>query len=60
MVATPDITYCLNPDCPFTDCMRHSDNAPSGVPVSMAWLDGTCRRYIGWLVDIEKEVDGNG
>ena len=50
-----DITYCMNNCCPFTDCERHSDNAPRGIPVSLAWMDGTCRRYIGWLVDQAKE-----
>ena len=55
-----DITYCANILCPFLDCERHGDKAPRNVPVSMAWLDGTCRRYIGWLVDMEKEADGNG
>ena len=55
-----DITYCANLFCPFLDCERHGDKAPRNVPVSMAWLDGTCQRYIGWLVDIEKEADDNG
>ena len=57
MKVMADITYCLNTCCPFTDCMRHSDNAPRGIPVSMAWLDGTCRDYIGWLVDQAKEEE---
>lgn len=46
-----DITYCLNWQCPFTDCERHSVNAPRGVPVSCAYLDGTCRRYIEYVVE---------
>lgn len=54
-----DITYCVNPDCPFTDCERHCDHAPRGVPVSMAGLYKICRRYIGYLVDKAKEA-GDG
>lgn len=54
-----DITYCMNVYCPFTDCERYSANAPRGILVSLAWLDGTCRRYIGWLVDQAKE-DNDG
>lgn len=53
-----DITYCLNPDCPFKDCERHSDKAPVGVPVSSAYLDRTCRRYMKWLLyEIERGHD---
>ena len=44
-----DMTYCMNTCCPFEDCHRHSDNAPRNVPVSMAWLDVDCKRYIEWL-----------
>ena len=46
-----DITYCLNTCCPFEDCERHTNNAPRNVPVSMAYLDGTCRRYIAFLLE---------
>ena len=52
-----DITYCINPDCPFTDCERHCDNAPRGVPVSMAHMAGTCRDYIAYVIE-EVERDG--
>ena len=55
-----DITYCLNPDCPFKDCERHSDNAPRGVVVSLSYMAGTCRRYIGYLVDKVERGDTNG
>lgn len=55
-----DITYCMNSCCPFKDCERHIKNAPQKGLVSMAWLDSTCRRYIGWLVDKAKGGDGNG
>ena len=53
-----DITYCMNSCCPFKDCERHIKNAPLKVVVSMAWLDGTCRRYIGWLVENTEVEDG--
>lgn len=52
-----DITYCMNNECPFTDCERHYNKAPRNVLISMAWLDKTCRRYIGHLVD-ELAKDG--
>ena len=51
-----DITYCMNMDCPFKDCDRHLCRAQNKM-VSIAALDGTCRRYIAYLVD---EVMGNG
>ena len=46
-----DITYCFNGNCPFTVCERHITNAPKGVPLSFAWLDAACRRYMDWLVE---------
>ena len=46
-----DITYCFNGNCPFTDCERHITNAPKCEPLSFAWLDATCRRYMAWLVE---------
>ena len=52
-----DITYCLNWQCPFTDCERHGVNAPRDVPVSCAYLDGTCRRYIEHVLE-EVQKDG--
>ncbi len=52
-----DIAYCLNWNCLFTDCERHYNKAPRNVPISMAWLDKTCRRYIRHLVD-EQMKDG--
>ena len=60
-----DITYCMNRDCPYKDCVRHIVQAPLNTPVSMAWLDGTCRRYIGGLIDEAwnrraKEAEQNG
>lgn len=48
-----DKTYCANGSCPFKDCDRHLCKAPKkkGMMVSIAALDGVCRRYIGYLVD---------
>lgn len=45
------MTYCANKYCPFSDCDKHLDNAPKIGPVTMAWFDGVCRDYIGWIVD---------
>lgn len=54
-----DITYCSNACCPFKGCKHHMTNAPLRVPVSMAYMDGTCKRYISWLVDqVEEERNG--
>lgn len=53
-----DITYCMNKNCPHKDCMRHLVQAPLNTPVSMAWLDRGCRRYIGGLVDEIERSDG--
>ena len=55
-----DITYCMNMSCPFKDCDRHLcqvKNKNRNEMVSIAALDGTCRRYISYLVD---EVMGDG
>lgn len=51
-----DRTFCINDDCPFTDCDRHYKHV-EGVNclVSLADFSGTCRRYISWIVD---EVKG--
>ena len=46
-----DITYCANSECPFKDCMRHITKATGMFNVSVASLDGTCRRYIRWLAE---------
>jgi len=55
-MSKPDnITYCANIACPFKDCENHLKNAKRNGGLSMAWLDATCRRYIGWLVDKAKD-----
>lgn len=51
-----DITYCINKQCPFKDCERHPSKINEACRngkgyVSVASFDGTCRRYIGNLVD---------
>ena len=45
------MTYCANKSCPFNNCDKHLDNAPKSGYVTIAWLDGVCRDYIGWIVD---------
>ena len=53
-----DITYCINASCPFKDCDRHPLQLKGkNCEVSFAALDGTCRRYLGYLVDILEEKD---
>lgn len=50
-----DITYCSNVNCPFADCERHlrqlQADAYSKSYVSIANFAGTCRNYIGHLVE---------
>lgn len=46
-----DITYCVNPSCPFSDCFRHYSHAPRGTMVSMAQFGGVCRSYIHHLLE---------
>ena len=44
-----DYTFCLNRDCPNTDCQRYCSRVPVGVPVSMADLScggDSCEYYI--------------
>ena len=48
-----DITYCVNDDCPFTDCLRHMNRLkgePENVVISIANFGGVCRKYIAYLV----------
>lgn len=51
-----DITYCLNQNCPFKDCERHSSKINKACRdgkgyVSVADYTGSCRKYIGHLAD---------
>jgi hypothetical protein len=46
-----DITYCVNPSCPFSDCFRHHSHAPHGIMVSMSNFGGICRSYIHHLLE---------
>lgn len=53
-----DITYCTATDCLSTDCkIRLLNNKfEPGTILSMADFSGTCRYYIGWLLDqVEEE-----
>lgn len=54
-----EAVYCVNGECPFTDCKRNLKNLPESSAeekVRIAGLDGVCRRYIGWLVDKARET----
>ena len=50
-----DKVYCINEDCPFTDCDKHliqlSDVNSDDKYVTVANLDSVCRKYIGYLVN---------
>ena len=56
-----DITYCLNSNCPFTDCEKHCSKIKEAASngkgyVSVSNFDGMCRRYIGYLVEHESRL----
>ncbi len=53
VITMADITYCINANCPFKDCERHlcQLKEENGL-VSIAALDGVCRRYISYLVEL--------
>ena len=58
-----DVTYCAYKDCPFKDCeshLIHTKDFPVGTLASVADYSGTCRRYIGWLVDKVSKEEKNG
>lgn len=48
-----DITYCTSTACPSKECrIKIANNSfQPGEIISMADFFGTCRFYIGWLVD---------
>ena len=46
------MTYCSNPQCPFTKCEKHLSYARNETgPISIANFDGVCRKYILWLAE---------
>lgn len=56
-----DITYCINSSCPFKDCDKHlCHNKKKKGLISVAALDGVCRRYIAYLVDLVEEKKNDG
>ena len=52
-----DITYCTSTDCPSTECKIKvlNNKFQPGAVISMADFSGTCRFYIGWLLDKIRE-----
>lgn len=51
-----DKTYCINADCPFTECDKHLHqlkNQCEDEYVRVAAFDSVCRDYIGYLIDDE-------
>ena len=60
-----DITYCINKQCPFKECERHlskiSEACINGRGyVSVANLDGVCRKYIAYLADEAERGESDG
>lgn len=50
---TTDIIFCDTADCPFTECMRHSENLKGhkeSVFVALSNFGVSCLKYNGWLV----------
>jgi hypothetical protein len=55
-----DVTYCVNKNCPFTDCKRHGVNVPKFASrISVVNFDSVCRRYIGHLTHMENKSKRN-
>ena len=46
-------TYCVNSNCPFTDCDKHLTKVKEedSKHVYIANVDGVCRKYISYLID---------
>lgn len=44
-----DRSYCINEECPFTDCDRHHSHITEPGIYSFADFDTTCKKYITWL-----------
>ena len=44
-----DIPYCMNDECPYTDCLRHMKqlkDEQSGSIISIANFAGKCKQYM--------------
>ena len=51
-----EMTYCINTQCPFTDCNRHLCRLQKQKgTVKVANLDGVCKRHINYIVDVSWE-----
>lgn len=49
--------YCINKDCPITDCEKHLINASADEAlISVAALDSVCKNYLTLVL---KEVQTN-
>ena len=44
-----DKSYCINEECPFTDCNRHRSQITEPGIYSFADFDATYKKYITWL-----------
>lgn len=51
-----DITYCANRNCKFTKCMRHYNNTPKNVNVSVALLEVMPNLGCNWRFDTNWET----
>ena len=48
--------YCINKDCPITDCEKHLINASANEMIRVAALDSVCKNYLTLVL---KEVQTN-
>lgn len=51
-----NITYCLNKDCPYSECTKHytKSHKLKSIPnkyVVVSDYSGTCREYITYILD---------
>ena len=54
-----DVTYCINPACPFTDCNLHCSHLDKAKGVfTFVFLADKCERYIDYLNEIREKDNG--
>ena len=56
MLNMNDKTYCINANCPFTECDKHLQqlkNQCENKYVKVASFDSVCRDYLHYLISLE-------